>query len=95
MAYNTTAFLDKLACNDIVDFGNCLDRFERTSWSKSSFDYLEVKLKVFKKDENKEFRLAQNLKTGETDLIQLKRLRDQMFVAVIDFSKEENVPLCK
>ena len=27
--------------------------------SKNSFDYLDVKLKVFKRDENKQFRLAQ------------------------------------
>ena len=61
MAYNTTATLDKLACTDYVDFGKCQDRFGRISSSRTSLDYLDVKLKVFKKDENKEFRLAQNL----------------------------------
>ena len=65
MTYNTTATLDKLTCTDYVDFGKCQDRFGRISWSKNFFDYLEVKLKVFKKDENKQFRLAQNLTTGE------------------------------
>ena len=67
MAYNTTATLDKLACTDHVNFGNCQDRFGRNSWSKNSFDYLDVKLKVFKRDENKQFRLAQNLTMGEAD----------------------------
>ena len=52
---------------------------------------MDVKLKVFKKDENKIFGLAQNLTLGETDFIQFKRLRNQLVVAVKDFSKEENV----
>ena len=56
-----------------------------------SFDYLDVKLKVFKKDENKEFRLAQNLTIGEADFHQYIRLRNQLVVAVRDFSKEENL----
>ena len=33
MAYNTTASLDNLTCTDYVDFGQCQDRFGRTSWS--------------------------------------------------------------
>ena len=53
MTYNTTASLDKLTCTDYVDFGKCQDRFGR--WSKNDSNYLDVKLKVFKKDENKEF----------------------------------------
>ena len=67
MTYNTTATLDKLACTDYVDFGKCQDRFGRFFWSKNSLDYLDVKLKVFKWDENKQFRLAQNLIMGEVD----------------------------
>ena len=92
MAYNTTATLDKLACTDYVDFGKCQDRFGQISWSKNSFDYLDVKLKVFKKDENKGFRLAQNLTMGEADFNQFIRLRNQLVVAVRDFNKEENLP---
>ena len=87
MAYNTTATLDKLACNDYVDFGKCQDRFGRISWSKISFDYLDVKLKVFKRDENKQFRLAQNLTMGKVDFNQFIPLRNQLIVAVRDFSK--------
>ena len=56
------------------------------------FGYLDVKLKVFRKDENKEFRLAQNLILGETGLNQFIRLRNQLVVAVRVFSKEENLP---
>ena len=93
MAYNTTATLDKLACTDYVDFGKCQDRFGRISLSKKSFDYLDVKLKMFKRDENKQFLLAQNLTMGEADFNQFIRLRNQLVVAVRDFSKEENLPL--
>ena len=84
--------MDKLACTHYVDFGKCQDRFGRFSGSKNSFDYLDVELKVFKGDENKQFRLAQNLTMGEADFIQFVRLRNQLVVAVRDFSKEENLP---
>ena len=60
MAYNTTETLDKLACTNYVDFGKCQERFGRIFWSKKSFDYLDVKFEVFKRDENKQVRLAQN-----------------------------------
>ena len=92
MACNFTATLDKVACTDYVDFGKCQDRFGRNSWSKKSFDYMDVKLKVFKKDENKQFRLAQNLTKGKAGFIQFIRLKNQLVVAVRDFSKEENLP---
>ena len=67
MAYNTTASLDKLTCTDYVDFGKCQDRFGLFSWSKNDSNYLDVKLKVFRKDDKKEFRLVQNLTMGEAD----------------------------
>ena len=92
MAYNITVSLEKLACTDYVDFGKCQDRFGRIYWSKISFDYLHVKLKVFKTDENKQFRMAQNLTMGEADFNQFIGLRNQLVVAVKDFSKEENLP---
>ena len=60
MAYNTTAALDKLTCTDYVDFGKCQDRFGQFSRSKNDLNYLGVKLKLFKKDDKKEFRLVQN-----------------------------------
>ena len=92
MTYNTVATLNKLACTDYVDFGNYQDRFGRISWSKNPFGLLDMKLKVFKRDENKEFQLAQNLTMGEAELNQIIRLRNQLVVAVRDFSKEENRP---
>ena len=65
MAYNTTVSLDKLTCTDNVDFGKCQDRLGQFSLWKNDSNYLDVEFKVFKKDDNKEFRLVQNLSMGE------------------------------
>ena len=70
MAYNTTASLDKLTCTDYVDFGKCQDRFVQFRWSKNDSNYLDVKHKVFRKDDMKEFRLARNITMGEADFKQ-------------------------
>ena len=90
MAHNTTATLEKLACTDNLDFGRRQDRSGRMSWPKKSFQDWDAKLKMVKKAENKEFRLAQNLTMEETDIYQFIRLRKQLVVAVRDFNKEEN-----
>ena len=92
MAYNTTKTLDKLTCTDNVDFGKCQDRFGRISWSKIDSNYLEIKLKVFKReDRNAEFRLRQNLSMGEADFNQFIRQRNQLFVAADNFVREQNL----
>ena len=91
MAYNTTASLDKLTCTDYVDFGKCHDRFERFSWSKNDSNYLDVKLKLFKKNDNKEFRVVQNLTMGVADFNQFMRLRNQLVKAAENFVREENL----
>ena len=91
MAYNITASLDKLTCTDYVNFGNCQDGFGRLSWSKNDSKYLDVKLKVFKKVDKKEFRLVQNLTIGEEDFNQFMRLKNQLVNAAEDFAREENL----
>ena len=91
MAYNTTASLDKLTCTDYVDFGKCQDRFGQIFWSNNDSNYLDVKLKVFKKDDEEEFRLVQNLTMGEADFNQFMRLRNQLVNAAENFAKEENL----
>ena len=91
MAYNTTASLDKLTCTDYVDFGKCQDRFGQFSLSKTDSKYLDVKLKVFRKDDKKEFRLVQNLTMGETDFDQFMRLRNQPVNAAENFAREETL----
>ena len=91
MAYNTTASLDKLTCTDFVDFGKCQDRFGQFSWSKNDSNYLDVKLKVFRKDDSKEFRLVQNFTMGEADFNQFMQLRNQLVNAAENFAREENL----
>ena len=55
MAYNTIPSMEKLTFTDYVEFGNCQYNFGLLNWSKNDFNYLDVKLKVLKKDDNKEF----------------------------------------
>ena len=91
VAYNTTASLGKLTCTDYVHFGNCQDRFGHFSWTKNDSNYLDVKLKVFRKDDSKEFRLVQNFTMGEADFNQFLRLRNQLVNAAEKFAREENL----
>ena len=91
MAHNTTVSLDMLTCTSYVDFGKCQHRFGRFSWSKNYFKYLDVKLKVFRKDDKKDFRLVQNLTMGEADFNQFVRLRNQLVIAAENFAREENL----
>ena len=74
-----------------MDFGKCQDRFGQFSWSKNDSNYLDVKLKVFRKDDKKEFRLVQNLTMGEADFNQFMRLRSQLVNAAENIAREENL----
>ena len=93
MAYNTTASLDKLTCTDYVDFGKSSDRVGRFSSNKNDSNYLDIKLKVFKRDDkNAEFRLRQNFLMGEADLNQFIRQRIQQLVDEAEnFLREQNL----
>ena len=92
MAYNTTASLDKLTCTDYVDFGKSSDRFGRFSLTKIDSNYLDIILKVFKReDKNAEFRLRQNLSMGEADFKQFIGQRNQLVVAADNFLREQKL----
>ena len=91
MAYNTPASLGKLTCTNYVDFGKCQDRFGHFSSSKNDSNYLDVNLKVFRKDDKKEFRLVKNFTMGEADFKQFMRLRNQLVNAAEKFAPEENL----
>ena len=78
LAYNTTKTLDKMACTNYVDFGMSQDRFGRFSWSKIVSNYMDIKLKVFKReDKNAQFRLRQNISMGKADFNQFIRQGNQ------------------
>ena len=90
MAYNTTLSVSKLTCTNYVDFGRSSDRFGRFSWTKNDSNYLDINLKVFKREEkNAEFRLRQNLLMGEADFNQFIRQRNQLVVAADNFLGEQ------
>ena len=91
MAYNTTASLEKLTCTNYVDFDISHDSFGKVFWSKNDSNYLDVKLKVFKKGDNKEFQLVQNLKVGETDFNQFIRLRNQLVIPLEKFARKQKL----
>ena len=94
MAYNTTASLDKLTltCTDYVDFGKSSDRFGQFFWTKKDSNYLDIKLKVFKReDKNAELRLRRNLSMGEADFNQFIRQRNQLVVLADNFLREQNL----
>ena len=91
MSYNNTASLDKLTCTDYVKFGKCQDRFGQLPWSINDFNSFDIKLKVFKKGDNKEFRLVQNPTMGEADFNQFMRLRNQLVNVAKNFAREENL----
>ena len=90
MAYNITETLEKLARTDYVDFGKSQDRLGRFSWSKNDSNYLDVKLKVFKReDKNAEIRLRQYITMGEADFNQFIRQKNQLVVASENFFREQ------
>ena len=60
-------------------------------WSKIDSNYLNLKLKVFKKDDNKELPLVQNLRMGEEYFNPFLRLRNQLVIAIRNFVREENL----
>ena len=52
---------------------------------------MDVKLKVFNKGDNKEFRLVQTLTMGEADFNQFMRLRNQLVNAAENFARREHL----
>ena len=92
MAYNSTATLEKLSCTDYVDFGKCEERLRQFSWTKNDCNYLDIKIKVFKReDKNAAFRLRQNFLMEKADFNQVIRQRNQLVVAADILLREQNL----
>ena len=94
MIFNFTSALDKTFCTDYVDFGKNADRFGRISGSQIEKDnqkYLDIQLKVFRKDEKGDFRRHQQWKLGVFDFKQLLSLRNTTAQAVREFSTDETL----
>ena len=94
MIFNITSALDKTSCTDYVDFGKNADRFGRISWSQIEKDnqkYLDIQLKVFRKDDKGDFRRHQQINLGVFDFKQLLCLRNPIVLAVREFSTDETL----
>ena len=84
--------MDKLACTEYLDFGKSSDRFGRFSWTKNDSNYLDIKQKVFQReDKNAEFRLTQNLLKEEAVFNQFIRQINQLAVAADNFLREQKL----
>ena len=92
MNFNNTSALDKTSCTEYVDFGKNVDRFGRISWSqieKDNQNYLDIQLKVLRKDDKGDFRRHQQIKLGVFDFKQPLLLRNPIVQAVREFSTDE------
>ena len=58
---------------------------------RKRFQLLGCKTQSFQEDDNKEFRLVQNLTMGEADFNQFMRLRNRLVIAAENFATEENL----
>ena len=52
---------------------------------------MDVKLKDIEKNDNKEFRLQQNLSVEESDFNQFLRVRNQMVIVAQNFGREQKI----
>ena len=92
MAYNTSPTLDKQTCTDYVDYIKFQDRFGRFSWTKNDSNYLDLKTKVFKRqNKNAKIRLRQNFTKGQAEFNQFIRQRNQVVVAADNFRREQSL----
>ena len=60
-------------------------------WSKIDSNYFRVKTKVLTKDDDKDFRVVQNLTMREAEFTQFLRFRNQLVIAAENFVIEENM----
>ena len=88
MAYNKPASLNKLLCTKNVDFGKLQDKFIQFFSFKNHSKYLDVKFKVFKRDEIRSFRLVQRLTNKEANSKHLMQLRNQLVFAAENLGKK-------
>ena len=61
-------------------------------WTKNDFYYLDIKLKVFRREnKNAEFQLRKNFTMGEADFSQFIRQSNHLVVAAFNFFREQNL----
>ena len=94
MAYNITVFLNKLTGRAHVDFGGTQEKFAQNFWSEIDSKYLDLKVKVVKWDNRKDFCLVQNLTMVKADFTQFMRLENQLVTAAENFGREKKLSQC-
>ena len=90
LATNILFCSPKVTCIDYVDFGRCQIRFGRLPWSEKDSIYSDIKLKLFRKGDNKEVQLVQKFTKTEGDFNQFMQLRNHLVIAAENFAREEN-----
>ena len=58
-------------------------------WCRNDSNYLDVKLSVFKRGDDRDFHLNRNLTTGDADFNQFMGLRRQLALAAANFGRGE------
>ena len=74
-----------------MELVGCQDRLGHFSWSQNDSNYLDVNLKVFKKDDKKELQLVRNLTMGDAGFGKFMGLRNQLSIAAENYAREENM----
>ena len=88
MTWSTTAFWDKPNCTDYKDWENI-----KTDLVQKRIQILDLKPKVFKKGDNRDFRLVQNVQTPtmeEADCNHFMHLRNKLVFAAGKNGRHEN-----
>ena len=91
MAYNNTASLDKPTRMNYKGYGSCQHNLGHFSWFNNDFDYLNVKLSNFERDDNKDFWLVQKFSEREAGIEQFLRQQNLLDVAEEKFSRGRNL----
>ena len=90
MSYNTTIFWTSSHVPNLSHLENGMTEMDNFLVQIDS-KYLDVNYKMFKGDDNKDFRLLKNLKMEKTDFNQFMRLRNQLAIAAENFGTGENL----
>ena len=83
--------MEKLIGVDVVAFGKMQYKFDQFSRSKNHPNYVDLNLKVLKKDDPRDFSLVQNVTIGESDFNQILRLSNQLVVAAKHIDRDQNM----
>ena len=97
--YGVTSSELKPDCTDFVDFGKReRNRFGRISWSKHSknranTEFLEIKLNLFKMDQDGEIKDQQRLTISQSDFKDFVNKKNELHIAATNFATVQDLQL--